>query len=109
MFLVRPNKVPHRTVPPKDVYFSSTKGGTRQREIRRLFGCGYAGLWTNRLALVSGLGHLGRLDQAHDELQALIGVCPEFTLSFVRERFPLVDTGYMEHLLDGLRKSGVKE
>ena len=65
--------------------------------------------WPTRAYLTSALAHLDRLDEAQHALDELNILEPGITIEFVREHTPLIDTGYMNHFLDGLRKAGLPE
>ena len=60
-------------------------------------------------SFASALGHLGREKEARSAVEELDSLRPGITIGFVRERLPLMDTGYMNHLLEGLRKAGLPE
>ena len=71
--------------------------------------------WPIFANLASALAHLDRLDEARrvlnemNERDAMNEHGPGITVAFVREHTPVTDTGYMNHLLDGLRKAGLPE
>jgi len=71
--------------------------------------------WPIYASLVSALAHLDRLDEARrvigemNKRDDMIEHGQELTVAFIREHTPVTDTGYMEHLLDGLRKAGLPE
>jgi adenylate cyclase len=63
--------------------------------------------WPTRAYLASALAHLDRLDEARRALDEMNEIKPGITIEFVRQHTPVTDTGYMDHLLDGLRKAGL--
>ena len=65
--------------------------------------------WPSPAYLASALGHLDRLDEARRALDEMNDLRPGISIEFVREHTPLTDSGYMDHLLDGLRKAGLAE
>ena len=65
--------------------------------------------WLIRLALISAFGHLNKLDQARFAIDEVVLMRPETSISFVEHHFPIVHRPYMEHILDGLRKAGLRE
>jgi TolB-like protein/Tfp pilus assembly protein PilF len=67
------------------------------------------GGWPSRAHVISALGHLGRKEEAHRAREELEAVQAGVTVNFVRENLPIIDPGYLEHYLDGLRKAGLPE
>ncbi len=65
--------------------------------------------WPIFANLASALAHLDRLDEACRVLEEMNERDPGITVAFVREHTPVTDSGYMDHLLDGLRKAGLPE
>ena len=65
--------------------------------------------WPLLASLASALAHLDRLDEASRVLEEMNERDPGITVAFVREHTPVTDTGYKNHLLDGLRKAGLPE
>jgi adenylate cyclase len=65
--------------------------------------------WPVHVFLVSALAHLGRDQETRDALDNLLRYRPGMTVSIVRERLPVSDTSYLDHLVDGLRKAGLPE
>ena len=65
-------------------------------------------IWGN-VVLVSALGHLENKEEAKRALETLFRRKPIFSISFVNDRLPVTDPGYMEILVEGLRKAGVPE
>ena len=65
--------------------------------------------WPIFASLAAALAHLDRLDEAGRVLEEMNERDPGITVGFVREHTPVTDTGYMNHLLDGLRKAGLPE
>ncbi len=63
--------------------------------------------WPLNVNLVSALAHLDRLDEARSVADEMENLQPGITIGFIREHTAVTDTGYMEHLLDGLRKAGL--
>lgn len=65
--------------------------------------------WANS-ALVSALGHLGRLDEAGAAMKELLSVKPDFSCDYVRERlFYLTDAEQIERYVEGLLLAGAPE
>ena len=71
--------------------------------------------WPIYANLASALAHLDRLDEARraidamNERDAMNEHGQGLTIAFIREHTPVTDIGYMDHLLDGLRKAGLPE
>jgi adenylate cyclase len=65
-------------------------------------------LW-GRVTLMAALGQLGNVAEAKQIIDELISRRPKFSLSFVREHYPLKIPEATDHLVDGLRKAGVPE
>ena len=65
--------------------------------------------WPLNSNLVSALAHLDRLDEARSALDELEKRRPGIMIEFIRTHTTVTDPGYMEHLLDGLRKAGLPE
>ncbi len=65
--------------------------------------------WPGYACLASALGHLGRIEDAKKAMKELKDAQPQATVSFVKESAPVTDAGYVDHLLDGLRKAGLPE
>ena len=64
--------------------------------------------WANA-ALVSALGHLGRLDEAKAAVQDLLELKPEFSCDFAKERlFYVHDKAQIGRYVEGLKKAGVR-
>ena len=64
--------------------------------------------WANA-ALVSALGHLGRLDEAKAAGQGLLELKPEFSCDFAKERlFYVHDKAQIGRYVEGLKKAGVR-
>ncbi len=59
--------------------------------------------------LVSALAHLDRQDEARSALDEMENHRPGITIGFIRAHSTVTDPGYMDHLLDGLRKAGLPE
>jgi len=67
--------------------------------------------WGPYAYLISALGHLGRADEARRVHENLKRRHPDvtLTLTFTRESQMVLDTDYLSHYLEGLRKAGVPE
>ncbi len=67
--------------------------------------------WGPYAYLISALGHLGRADEARRVHEDLNRRDPNvtLTLTFTRESQMVLDTDYLSHYLEGLRKAGVPE
>lgn len=65
--------------------------------------------WTGRVPYASALGHLGRREEAHAVCEDLRRLEPCTSVEFVQNRILMPHQPYMNHLLDGLRKSGLPE
>jgi adenylate cyclase len=63
--------------------------------------------WSRYAALLSALGHLGRLDEASRVLEDLRSRRPDFSVDFVKSTHLFADAADMDHYLQGLRKAGV--
>lgn len=59
--------------------------------------------------VVSSLGHLGRLDEAHMARDQLLQATPGESLNLVRSVLPNLQSERMERLIAGLRKAGLPE
>jgi tetratricopeptide (TPR) repeat protein len=64
--------------------------------------------WTSNLFLVSALGHMERLEDAKPALEDLYRAQPNVSLAYIQKLFPSVPE-YLDYLLDGLRKAGLRE
>lgn len=65
--------------------------------------------WANS-ALVSALGHLGRIDEARSAYKELDQMKPDFCCDYVRDRlFYLSDEAQVDQYVEGLRRAGVRE
>ena len=60
-------------------------------------------------SLTSALGHLGWEKEAQSAIEELERLRPGITVGFVREQLPITDRGYLDHMLEGLRKAGLPE
>jgi tetratricopeptide (TPR) repeat protein len=65
--------------------------------------------WSAPTTLASALGHLGQRDEAQRAIEEMQRLRPGITIAFVRERLPITDEGYMNQMLEGLRKAGLPE
>ena len=65
--------------------------------------------WSRYAVLLSALGHLGRLDEAHKTLTEVLKKREDFSIEFVRSTHLIADADDMSHYLEGLRKAGVPE
>ncbi len=65
--------------------------------------------WPVHVFLVSALAHLGRQDETRQALDNLLRFRSGMTIAVVREHLPVSDAGYLDHLIDGLRKAGLPE
>ncbi len=65
--------------------------------------------WSRHAALISALGHLGRLDEAREVLDEALRPRPDFSRSFVRDTHLIADEADFDHYIDGLAKAGVPE
>ena len=65
--------------------------------------------WPNRTFLVSALAHLDRNEEAAKALADLLQIQPGCTISIIERRIPITDSGYRQHLIEGLRKIGLPE
>jgi adenylate cyclase len=65
-------------------------------------------MW-GQVTLLASLGYTGDLDAAGTILKDVLARRPKFSLSFVREHYPLKISEAKEHLIEGLRKAGVPE
>jgi pentatricopeptide repeat protein len=63
--------------------------------------------WSRYAVLVSALGHLGRLEEAHRTLEQLRTRRSDFSTEFVRSTHLIADVDDMQHYIEGLRKAGV--
>jgi adenylate cyclase len=65
--------------------------------------------WPSPAYLASALAHLDRLDEARSALDVMNEIKPGITIEFIRAHTVVIDSGYMDHFLDGLRKAGMPE
>ncbi len=65
--------------------------------------------WSRHAALISALGHLGRLGEAREVLDEALRPRPDFSRSFVRDTHLIADEADFDHYIDGLEKVGVPE
>lgn len=65
-------------------------------------------MW-GRAAYLAALGHSDDTDGAEQSLQDTLETNPDFSLALVREHFPVQIPDVIEHVVDGLRKAGVRE
>jgi tetratricopeptide (TPR) repeat protein len=65
--------------------------------------------WPCYVFLISALAHQNKTTEVGEVLADLYKLRPDISLSFVEERVPTIDRGYMDHLIDGLRKAGLPE
>ncbi len=65
--------------------------------------------WTGRIPYTSALGHLGREDEARPACADLRRIEPDITVEFVQKRVLMPHQPYMDQLLEGLRKAGLRE
>ena len=65
--------------------------------------------WLCHAFLLSALGHLGRKEAAEKAMNDLREAEPQAAIALVKERAPVADARYLDHLLDGLRKAGLPE
>jgi adenylate cyclase len=63
--------------------------------------------WSRYAVLISALGHLGRLEEAHSSLEQLRTQRSDFSTEFVRSTHLIADVDDMQHYIEGLRKAGV--
>jgi len=59
--------------------------------------------------LLASLGHLGRVDEAHEHLAKLRQLQPEFSIGWFREHYPPLPQDHRDHYVHGLRKARVEE
>ncbi len=59
--------------------------------------------------LASGLGHLGKLDEAHAAAQQLLRIMPHDNLQIVAARLPSVHQDRIDRFVGGLRRAGLPE
>lgn len=62
----------------------------------------------SRLHLAATYSRLGRHDEAEWEVQEILSLNPDFTLAKLERRSPVQDPGQLKHLLDDLRRAGLK-
>ena len=65
--------------------------------------------WGAHAFLTSALAHRGQNEEAQQALKGLKQRQPGVTATFVREHLSVLNTEYMDHLIDGLRKAGLPE
>lgn len=53
------------------------------------------------------LTKVGRQEEAKDVLELLLTQRPDFSVDFVRTTHLIADKAYLQHYLEGLKKSGV--
>jgi len=59
--------------------------------------------------LAASLAHLGRIEEAREAKDQLLGILPRDNLRLIRAVVPSVNTDRMKRYIDGLRKAGVPE
>ena len=59
------------------------------------------------LAEISGLGMLGKKNEATEALERLKKVQPDISISFVAESMPIVESEVRDHFLHGLEIAGM--
>ena len=59
--------------------------------------------------LAASYAQLGRLDEAREALREMFRLQPQFSLDALKFIFASADPGFVERLIDGLRKAGLKE
>jgi adenylate cyclase len=64
---------------------------------------------TRWVLLAASLAHLGKIDEAHQSVEALQRLNPSFGLAYVRELLPIANPETMDYVLDGLRNAGLQE
>jgi adenylate cyclase len=82
----------------KAVYWS--REAARQSKAPRMWG---------RVTLIAALGHRGDADGSKAELENMLEQRPEFSLTFVRQHYPLDIPEALERMISGLQKAGVPE
>jgi adenylate cyclase len=65
-------------------------------------------IWSSA-TLAASLIHLGRVDEARDVLDAARRQAPDFSLAALRLTLSAADHDFLERMIDGLRKAGLKE
>lgn len=63
--------------------------------------------WSRYTVLLAALGQVGRQEEAKDVLELLLTQRPDFSVDFVRTTHLIADKAYLQHYLEGLKKSGV--
>ncbi len=66
------------------------------------------GFWRTNVALAAAYGQLGELEAARNAVQQLLAVRPDFAVLAREELGKWWDAELVEHLIDGLRKAGLK-
>jgi len=59
--------------------------------------------------VAAGLALLGRTEEAHAAMRALLAVTPNFTMSHMQMNIPYRDAEFVERYLRGLREAGLPE
>ena len=59
--------------------------------------------------LASGLGHVGRVEEAKGAVERFVELVPYASIAFVRATIPAARSEDLERFLDGLRKAGLPE
>jgi adenylate cyclase len=57
--------------------------------------------------LASALAHLGRLDEAHQAIDGLLDLKPDFTVADLDKFAPNADRAHIRYLVEGLRIAGL--
>lgn len=83
----------------------------RQRDYRRALDLmakvNLPGFWRTHVMLAVCHAQLGELDAAHNAVQELLRIRPDFSLAWRDELSKWWEPSLIEHLLDGLRKAGL--
>ncbi len=62
-----------------------------------------------RRMLAASYAHLGKLDEARAEAEAVLRLHPDFTISRWRQRPPYQDEEALEHFIEGMRMAGLPD
>ena len=76
--------------------------GQRAVRLRGTMANGYA-------YLAAALGHLGRIEDAEEILKELEAAEPRASISYYTGQLPILDADDTAHVIDGLRKAGLRE
>jgi TolB-like protein/Tfp pilus assembly protein PilF len=66
-------------------------------------------IWAIRAYAISALAHLGRTEECRQELDDLLALQPDCTISLLQRSRLTTDQSYSDHFVEGLRKAGLPD